>query len=184
MEKLKHKNNLVWIDLEMTGLDPKKESIIEIASVITDGNLNILAEGPNLAIHQPEHLLKSMDAWNKRQHKKSGLVKLIRKSKVTMKKAEAATLAFVEKYCVRGKSPLCGNAVDHDRRFIIKYMPTLNDYLNYHHVDVSSIKIAVSRWYPKDKNVPKKADSHRALADIHESIDELRYYRQTYFKIP
>ena len=170
------------MDLEMTGLDPEKEGIIEIASVITDGNLDVLAEGPNLVIRQNPKLLRAMDAWNQKQHRKSGLFDKVKRSKVTLKKAETRTLNFIKKYCLPGKSPLCGNAIDHDRRFLIKYMPRLNQYLHYRHVDVSTIKALVKFWYPKDKEIPKKSERHRALSDIRESIAELRYYRKVYFR--
>jgi oligoribonuclease len=179
---LKHKDNMVWIDLEMTGLNPEKESIIEMATIVTDSNLEILAEGPNLVIHQPATLLKKMDDWNQKQHAKSGLIEKVRKSKLTMKQAETKTLKFIKKYCLPKKTVLCGNSVYHDRRFIIKYMPKLDAFLHYRLIDVSTIKDLARRWYPKDKNIPKKTDCHRALADIRESIEELRYYRKTYFK--
>ena len=177
-----HKDNLVWVDMEMTGLDPEKEQIIEIASIITDGNLDILEEGPSLVVHQPLRLLRAMDEWNTNQHTKSGLVAKVRKSKISVRKAEAMTLEFIKKYCLPGKSPLCGNAIHHDRRFLIKYMPKLNAYLHYRHVDVSTIKGLVDRWYPKNKNLPVKSEAHRALDDIRESIQELRFYRRTYFR--
>lgn len=180
----KHKDNLVWIDLEMTGLDPEKEGIIEIASVITDKDLNVLGEGPNLIIRQSAKLLKGMDDWNQQQHGKSGLLAAVKKSKITVKKAEKKTLDFIKKYCVAKKAILCGSAIYHDRRFIIKYMPKLNEFLHYRLIDVSGIKELVRRWYPKDKNSPKKTEDHRALSDILESVAELRYYRKHYFKNP
>ncbi len=173
---------MVWIDMEMTGLDPEKEGIIEMATIVTDSELNILEEGPELVIHQSNKLLKKMDAWNQNQHNKSGLVEKVKKSKVTVKRAESKTLTFIKKYCLRKKAALCGNSVHHDRRFIIKYMPKLNDYLHYRLVDVSTVKDLVRRWYPKNKSLPKKKETHRALSDIRESIEELRFYRKTYFK--
>lgn len=176
-----HRNNMVWIDMEMTGLDPEKERILEIASIVTDGDLNILAEGPNLVIHQPEKLLKGMDQWNCEHHGKSGLIEDVRASKVTVKEAEEATLAFITEYAKPKKAPLCGNSVHHDRKFLARFMPKVEGYLHYRHVDVSTIKSLVMRWYPKDK-VPQKGKSHRALADIRESIEELRHYRSVYFK--
>ena len=179
---VKNKNNMVWIDLEMTGLDPEKESIIEIATLVTNANLEILAEGPNLVIHQPAKLLKAMDSWNQKQHSKSGLIELVKNSKVTLKKAEKVTLDFIKEYCFPKKSPICGNAVYHDRRFIIEYMPKLDAFLHYRMVDVTTLKILVEQWYPKNKELPKKKDSHRALDDIRESIVELRFYRKNYFK--
>ncbi len=175
---------MVWIDLEMTGLDPDKEGILEIASIVTDSDLKILAEGPRLVIHQGVRLLKAMDPWNRRQHRTSGLLEEVRQSKISVRKAEKMTLDFLKRFCERGKSPLCGNAVHHDRRFIVKYMPKLHRFLHYRHVDVSSLKDLIRRWYPKDKSLPRKSDSHRALADIRESIEELRYYRENYFKKP
>lgn len=170
------------MDLEMTGLDPEKERIIEIATIVTDGNLNILAEGPNRVIHQPLRLLKKMDAWNESHHKKSGLFEEVRKSKVTLKKAERQTLEFIKKYSPPKKALLCGNSVHHDRRFLIKYMPKIHEYLHYRLVDVSSIRSVIDRWYPKSKEVPEKKELHRALDDIKESIEELRFYRKHYFK--
>jgi len=145
MSLLKHKDNLVWIDMEMTGLDPEKEGIIEIASIVTDGELNIIEEGPNLVIKQPEKMLKLMDDWNKKQHEKSGLSAAVKKSKITTKKAETLTLEFIKKYCIATKPPLCGNSIHHDRRFIVKYMPRINEFLSYRHIDVSSIKALVNR---------------------------------------
>ena len=183
MGHLKHKNNMVWIDMEMTGLDPEKEGIIEVATIITNCNLEILAEGPNLVVHQTRKLLKGMDSWNQKQHAKSGLAEAVLKSKVTVKQAEKATLDFIKQYCYPGKSSLCGNAVYHDRRFIIKYMPKIDKFLHYRLVDVTTVKLLSSYWYPKDKAVaPKKAESHRALDDIRESIEELRFYRENFFK--
>ena len=184
MKPERNKYNLVWIDMEMTGLDPEKEGIIEIASLVTDGNLNILAEGPDLVIHQPPRLLKAMDAWNRKQHKKSGLIEEVEKSKIHLKKAEQLTLHFIQEYCLPKKSPLCGNAIHHDRRFLIKYMPKVHRYLHYRHVDVSTVKDIISRWYPKNKNLPQKTESHRALSDIRESLEELRFYREVYFRKP
>jgi len=180
--KKQSSHNFVWIDLEMTGLNPEKERIIEIAVIVTDSDLNILEEGPNLVIHQPAKLLKQMDAWNQKQHGKSGLIDSVRASKITTKKAEVRVLKFIKKYCAAGKSPLCGNSIDHDRRFIIKYMPKLAAFMHYRNIDVSTIKALTKLWYPKNKDLPKKGESHRSLADIRESIDELRFYRKTYFK--
>lgn len=142
----KHKDNMVWMDLEMTGLDPEKEGIIEIATIVTDGELNILAEGPNLVIHQSSRLLKGMDEWNQNQHSKSGLLEKVKASEISDADAEKQTLDFIQDYCIEGKSPLCGNSIHHDRRFIIKYMPTLNAYLSYRNVDVTTIKVLVDRW--------------------------------------
>ena len=178
----KHKYNLVWIDMEMTGLDPEKEGIIEMASVVTDKDLSVLAEGPNLIIRQPAKLLKGMDAWNQKQHAKSGLLAEVKKSKISVKKAEKLTLDFIKKYCIPHKTVLCGSAIYHDRRCIIKYMPKLNEFLHYRLIDVSTLKELMRRWYPKGKNLPKKTERHRALSDILESIEDLRYFRKHYFK--
>ncbi len=182
MSEIKNKNNLVWIDMEMTGLDPEKERIIEVAVIVTDGEIRVVAEGPDIVIRQPLKILKAMDDWNQKQHKKSGLLEEVKKSKWTVKKAEREILNFLKIYCVRGKTILCGSSIHHDRRFILKYMPRLNKFLHYRHIDVSTLKALIERWYPKNKGLPKKSDSHRALADIRESIEELRFYRETYFK--
>ena len=178
----KHKDNMVWLDMEMTGLDPEKERIIEMAVVITDNNLEILEEGPDLVIRQPAKILKAMDSWNQKQHGKSGLIEKVKKSKVSEKRAEKLALDFIKKYCVPHKAVLCGNSIYHDRRFVIKYMPRLDRFLHYRMIDVSTIKDLVRRWFPKDKGLPKKAENHRALSDILESIEELRYYRKHYLK--
>ena len=180
--EMKAKSYMVWIDLEMTGLDPEKQRIIEIASVVTDDNLSPVAEGPHLVIHQPPRVIASMDTWSKKQHAKTGLTEEVIRSKVSLKEAEKKTLAFLEKNCFPQASPLCGNTVHHDRRFLIKYMPKVHDFLHYRHVDVSTIKDLVARWYPNDKAFLKKKDSHRALADILESIEELKFYREKYFR--
>ena len=178
-----HRNNMVWIDMEMTGLDPEKERIIEIATIITDGSLNVLAEGPDLVIHQPASILKGMDEWNQKHHEKSGLIQAVKESAMTVKRAEELTLEIIKEFCNPKKAPLCGNSIHHDRRFLARYMPTLEAYLHYRHVDVSTLKALVARWYPKDKDkVPPKGKSHRALADIRESIEELKFYRERYFK--
>jgi oligoribonuclease len=177
-----NKNNLIWVDLEMTGLEPERHTILEIATLVTDGFLNIVAEGPNLSIHQPEQVLASMDEWSAKQHEKTGLTSQVRASQVGMAQAEVETLNFLKKYCVEGESPLCGNSVHHDRRFLIKYMPSIHKFLHYRHVDVSTIKGLIVRWYPDQADFDKKKDTHRALADIRESIEELRYYRSRFFR--
>lgn len=178
----KHKHNLVWMDLEMTGLDPEKEGIIEIATIITDGELNVLDMGPHMVINQPPKLLRAMDDWNKIHHSKSGLLELVKASKIKVSKAEKKTLEFIKEYCYEGKAPLCGNSIHHDRRFLIKYMPKLNGYLHYRNIDVTTVKSLVDRWYPKNQDKPKKKENHRALDDVLESIEELRFLRKTYFK--
>jgi oligoribonuclease len=176
-----HRNNMVWIDMEMTGLDPEKEKIIEVALIVTDGNLNILAEGPDLVIHQPATILKGMDAWNQEHHTKSGLLDAVKESTMTVKKAEQLLLEVMAEYCKPKKAPLCGNSVHHDRKFLARYMPKIDEYLHYRHVDVSTLKALIARWYPKDKE-PPKGKAHRALSDIRESIEELKFYRARYFK--
>ncbi len=182
MSQLKNKHNLVWIDLEMTGLDPEKEGIIEIASIVTDPTLKVLGNGPNLVIHQPLKLLKAMDDWNKKHHEKSGLLEAVKKSKITVKQAEAETIEFISEYCVAKQALLCGNSIHHDRKFIDRYMPKLGEFLHYRHIDVSTVKGLIQMWYPKNKETPKKNKNHRAMEDIRESIEELRFYRDHYFK--
>ena len=171
---------LVWIDLEMTGLDIEHESIIEIATIITDGNLNIIAEGPNLAISVSEELLEGMDEWNTNQHGNSGLIKSVQQSSISEQAAEIETLEFISKYVGNKKSPMCGNTVSHDRRFLAKYMPGLESYFHYRHVDVSSVKELISRWMNDAQTYDKKG-SHRAMDDIKESINELKLYKQMLF---
>ena len=170
--------NLVWVDMEMTGLDPEKERIIEVAMVVTDPDLNVIAEAPVYAIHQSDELLDSMDAWNKGTHGKSGLIDRVKASHVTEEMAEAALIQFLRPYVGKGKSPLCGNTIGQDRRFMVKYMPKLEAYLHYRNIDVSTLKELARRWRPELVDGFKKAQRHTALADILESIDELKYYRQ------
>ena len=181
MKQKIHRNNMVWMDMEMTGLDPEKERIIEIATIITDGDLNILAEGPDLVIHQPGGFLKGMDEWNQKHHASSGLIEAVKSSDMTVKKAEQLTLDVIKEFCKPKKAPLCGNSIHHDRKFLAKYMPKIDEYLHYRHVDVSTLKALIARWYPKDK-MPAKGKSHRALSDIRESIAELKFFRERYFK--
>ncbi len=176
-------NNLIWIDLEMTGLDTQTDSILEIATVITDNQLNIVAEGPVLAIYQPEHRLAGMDEWNQKQHAKSGLIRRVRASAIDESMAERLTLEFVGQYVPQGKSPMCGNSVCQDRRFLARGMPRLEAYFHYRNLDVSAVKELAQRWYPGLPKM-KKSSSHLALADIRESIAELRYYRQHLFVSP
>lgn len=176
-------DRMIWIDLEMTGLEPDVNRIIEAAVLVTDGNLEIVAEGPNLAIHQPEEVLAGMDDWNKKHHGASGLIRRVRESTISEADAEAQLLAFVQAHVGKGESPLAGNSVHQDRRFLAKYWPTFEQYLHYRIVDVSTIKELVSRWYPKEYTArPVKKGSHRALDDIRESIDELRFYRKVAFR--
>ena len=173
-------SNLVWIDLEMSGLDPEENTILEIATLITDFNLNVVAEGPVIAIHQTDELLDSMDEWNTNCHKKTGLTERVKKSDVGMKDAEVLTLDFIKKHVDKNTSPLCGNTIWQDRRFLIKYMPELENYCHYRNIDVSSVKELYTRWYP---NLPmfEKAKVHSAMKDIIESVDELKYYRTKIF---
>jgi len=172
---------LVWIDLEMTGLDPDENRIIEIATIVTDGQLNIIAEGPNLVIFQPEEELDKMNEWNVSHHTANGLIEMVRESKIDLLSAESQTLEFLKEHCVDGKSPLCGNTIGQDRRFLRKYMPTLHSYFHYRSVDVTTVKILMDLWYdfpPYHKN-----DGHRALDDIRMSIKELRHYRKHGFQV-
>lgn len=173
--------NLIWVDLEMTGLDPRHEVIIEMATLVTDSELNIIAEGPNLIIHQTDEILSNMNEWNTNQHTKTGLVDAVRKSIITVKQAEQQTLDFVKKHVNPQKSPMCGNSICTDRQFIRKYMPDLNDYFHYRHIDVSTLKELARRW-AKQAVVEKKNSSHRALDDIRESLEELKHYRSELFK--
>jgi len=175
-----HDSRLIWIDLEMTGLDPEEHFILEIASVITDDQLNIVAEGPNMAIHVPEEVLDHMEDWSKVHHMESGLLDRVRCSPDVCQSAEEKTLEFLSRYCEKEESPMCGNSVSQDRRFLIKHMPQLDAFLHYRIIDVSSVKELVKRWYPQ---VPpfQKRKSHLAMDDIKESIGELKYYRQQVF---
>lgn len=177
--------NLVWIDLEMTGLDPQKCTILEVGTVITDSALNILEVGPSIPVHHPKKVLDGMEPWSKFHHKKSGLTDACRESKISLKKAEEMTLQFVKKHCKKHTAPLCGNTIWQDRRFLVKYMPKLESYLHYRTIDVSSIKELVTRWYPADYKMPReKKQAHRAVDDVIESVEELRYYRSKVFVKP
>ena len=179
MKTLQSRDNLIWIDLEMTGLDPEKERIIEIATLATDSNLNILAEGPNLVISQPIEFLEGMDEWNQNQHGLSGLIEEVKNSNVTSQVAEIETLEFVSKYVGEKVSPMCGNTVSHDRRFLSRYMPRLESYFSYRHIDVSSFKEVAVRWM-NEAQVYEKKGSHRALGDIKESVAELKFYKDLF----
>ena len=174
--------NLIWVDLEMTGLDTDNDFIIEIASIVTDAQLNILEEGPALAIHQPDQILNQMDDWNTRQHNQSGLVERVKKSPYDVAKAERLTLDFLAKFVPKGKSPMCGNSICQDRRFMHRLMPKLEEYFTYRHLDVSTIKEIMKRWAP-DKETYSKQGTHLALDDIRDSINELKYYRENVFNI-
>ena len=172
------KTNLIWIDLEMTGLVPEKDIIIEIATVVTDADLNVLAEGPSIAIHQDKKHLDSMDEWNTRQHTKSGLVQRVKESKISINEAEKKTLDFLVKYVDSGASPMCGNSICQDRRFLYTYMPKLEKFFHYRHIDVSTLKELAVRWKPEVVNTSFKQSKHLALSDIYDSINELKYYRE------
>ncbi|MCW8334482.1 oligoribonuclease [Vibrio sp. SCSIO 43135] len=175
--------NLIWVDLEMTGLDPETHKIIEIATIVTDSELNILAEGPVLAIHQPEEELDKMDEWCTTTHTGSGLVERVRKSNVTEQQAITQTIEFLENWVPKGKSPICGNSIGQDRRFLYKHMPELEQYFHYRYIDVSTLKELTRRWKPEVLDGFSKSGSHLALDDIRESIAELQYYRQTIISI-
>ncbi len=176
--------NLVWMDLEMTGLDPKTCVIIEIASLVTDKDLNLIAQGPSLVIHQPQSVLDVMDDWNKKHHGESGLIKQVQESTVTLEEAEKQTLAFISQHVKAKTSPLCGNTIYQDRRFLIEYMKDLESYLHYRLVDVSTIKELVKRWYGPAFQSPQKKQKHKALDDILETVEELKFYRKMVFKQP
>jgi len=177
------KNRLVWIDLEMSGLELEMHVIVEIASVVTDDRLEIVARGPDIAINHPQEILSLMDEWSFRHHQSSGLLDRIRASPYNCQRAEQETIEFISRYCQKGESPLCGNSVWQDRRFLERYMPRLEAFLHYRNIDVSSIKELVKRWYP---TIPtfKKKKAHLAMSDIEESIKELKYYREKVFIQP
>ncbi len=174
---------LAWMDLEMTGLDPTTDLIVEIATLVTDDELNIVAEGPDLVVHQPDEVLAIMDPFVVEMHRRSGLLPAIKASTVTLEDAGAQTLAFIKQYVPEPRSvPLCGNSIGTDRRFLAAYLPDIENYLHYRSVDVSSVKELVRRWYPQVRSErPRKAGQHRALDDIRESVNELRYYRDKVF---
>lgn len=178
-----YSENLVWMDLEMTGLDPEKERILEIATIITDSNLNIVAEGPVVVVKQNEKLLGDMDEWNSEHHAASGLLDRVRGEGVSEAEAEQITIEFVSRYVEAGTSPLCGNSIGQDRRFLVKYMPRLDKILHYRNLDVSTVKELAIRWRPDIVAAINKNESHRALDDIRESIDELKHYRKSFFRL-
>lgn len=175
---LPHDDNLIWIDLEMTGLDPDGDSIIEIATLVTDKELNLLAEGPELAIAHPLERLQAMDEWNRNTHSKSGLWQRVLDSQVTMAQAEALTLEFVARWVPSNKSPICGNSICQDRRFLHRCMPKLEKFFHYRNLDVSTLKELARRWAPEVSKGLTKSSAHTALSDIRDSVDELRYYRK------
>lgn len=175
-------DNLIWIDLEMTGLEPDSDVIIEIATIVTDAQLNVLAEGPVFAIHHSDATLAGMDEWNTNQHGKSGLTQRVKDSDVSLVQAEAATIAFLQQWVPTGKSPMCGNSICQDRRFMVRGMPLLERYFHYRNLDVSTVKELARRWAPEVLKGVKKSGAHLALDDIKDSIAELQHYRAHFFK--
>lgn len=182
-ELAKSEQNLVWLDCEMTGLDPEKERIIEIAVIVTGPQLTPRVEGPVLVIHQPDEVLNAMDAWNQGTHGRSGLTAKVKASTVTEAQAEDEVLAFLRRYVGKGQSPLCGNTIGQDRRFLVRYMPRLEAFFHYRSIDVSTLKELARRWRPEVMQAFKKRQLHTALADVHESIDELAHYRDTFLRL-
>ena len=180
---MNRKTNLIWIDLEMTGLIPETDVIIEIATVVTDADLNIIDEGPSLAIHQKNELIEGMDEWNTNQHNRSGLVKRVQESNISISQAESLTLDFLSKYVDSGVSPMCGNSICQDRRFLYNYMPNLEKFFHYRHIDVSTLKELAVRWKPETISSSSKKSRHLALSDIYDSIEELKHYREHFIKI-
>jgi oligoribonuclease len=176
--------NLIWIDLEMTGLDTQNDHIIEIATIVTNGDLDVLAEGPVIAIHQPDEILAGMDEWNTNQHGKSGLVNRVRRSQITEAQAEQRTLAFLAQWVPSGVSPMCGNSICQDRRFLARRMPRLEAYFHYRNLDVSTLKELARRWAPNVAAAFGKDSRHLALDDIRDSIAELRHYREHFLRLP
>ena len=179
----KNDNNLVWLDCEMSGLDPEKERLLEIAVVITGPDLTPRVEGPVVVIHQSNELLAGMDAWNKGTHGKSGLIDKVKASTVTEAEAEEQLIQFIKKYVSKGVAPMCGNTIGQDRRFLLKYLPKLEAWFHYRNLDVSTLKELSKRWKPEVYASFKKQQSHTALADVHESIDELAHYREHFLRI-
>lgn len=177
------RDNLIWIDLEMTGLNPDTDRIIEIATIVTDAQLNILAEGPVIAVHQSDTVLSQMDEWNTTQHGGSGLIDRVRQSEYDERRVEAETIDFLQQWVERGMSPMCGNSICQDRRFLWRGMPQLEAYFHYRNLDVSTIKELARRWKPEVLNGVKKSGAHLALDDIRDSIEELKYYREQVFSI-
>ncbi|MAK92004.1 MAG: oligoribonuclease [Oceanospirillaceae bacterium] len=176
-------DNLVWMDLEMTGLDPEHDVIIEIATIVTDGDLNIIAEGPVIAVSQPDVLLDAMDEWNTKTHGNSGLTQRVRDSDVDAREAQRQTIEFLQQYVKAGASPLCGNSIHQDRRFLVKYMPELEAYMHYRNIDVSTLKELAKRWKPEVVSSFEKKGSHQALDDIRESIAEMLHYRKYFLDV-
>lgn len=181
---MQNPHNLIWIDLEMTGLNPDKNVIIEIATLVTDSELNILAEGPVIAIHQNDELLSVMDEWNTTQHGGSGLIQRVKESKISTAEAETATLAFLEQWVPAKSSPICGNSICQDRRFLYRLMPKLEAYFHYRNLDVSTLKELAARWAPDVLKGVKKANTHLAMDDIKDSLAELKHYRNHFIRLP
>jgi oligoribonuclease len=183
LELAKNDNNLVWLDCEMSGLDPERERLLEIAIVVTGPDLSPRIEGPVIVIHQSDALLAGMDAWNKGTHGKSGLIDKVKASEVTEAEAEDVLIDFMKRYVSKGVAPMCGNTIGQDRRFLLKYLPRFEAWFHYRNLDVSTLKELSKRWKPEVYNSFKKQQSHTALADVHESIDELAHYREHFLKL-
>ncbi|MTI13844.1 oligoribonuclease [Sansalvadorimonas verongulae] len=175
--------NLVWLDLEMTGLDPRTDRILEVAVIVTDPDLNILAEGPVIAVHQPESVLEAMNEWCVETHGKTGLTERVRQSTISEAEAEKITIDFLKQYAEPGKSPMCGNTIGQDRRFLFNYMSDLHDFFHYRNIDVSTLKELARRWKPELLKGMTKQGSHKAIEDIRESIDEMKFYREHFIKL-
>lgn len=180
---MSQKDNLVWMDLEMTGLEPEQDVIIEIATIVTDGDLNVIAEGPVFAVKQPDILLDAMDEWNTRTHGHSGLTQRVKDSSTDARAAELATIEFLREHVKEGTSPLCGNSIHQDRRFLVKYMPELEAYFHYRNIDVSTLKELAKRWKPSAVSSFEKKGAHQALDDIRESIAEMQHYREHFLAL-
>lgn len=176
-------NNLIWLDMEMTGLNPETDRIIEVAMIATDSQLNVLGQSPVLVIHQPDSVLDAMDDWNKNTHGKSGLIARVKASTLSVAEAEAALLAFMAEYVPARTTPMCGNTIHQDRRFMVRWMPQLEEYFHYRNLDVSTLKELCKRWRPEVARGVVKRGRHEALADIEESIEELKYYREHFLKV-
>lgn len=183
VQQLDKSKTLIWIDMEMTGLEPETDRIIEVATLITDAELNILAEGPVLAVHQSDTALAAMDEWNQRTHGESGLVERVRRSKLDDAEAERQTLEFLRQYADSGSSPMCGNSVHQDRRFMVRYMPHLEAFFHYRNLDVSTVKELARRWRPELPGGFDKKGTHQAMDDIRDSVNELKYYREHFFRL-